>query len=107
MVRLLLAIRAGGREWVRDNRSDNCSSLATGHAIGSGYQRTGAKPYRGRERSRPRPALGGMPPRAEPSLPHPVGNQAGDYHELMIQGRDAPRRFGVSRRWWGLTRTTA
>src|SRR6266478_5855409 len=90
MVRLLLAIRAGAAPMGEERRSDNCSSLATANAIGSGYQRTGVNRTEGANDLDRVVPLGDMSPKGTAIAPTPVGNRAEHYHELKIQGRDGP-----------------
>src|SRR5437016_9124506 len=90
MVRLLLAIRAGADPIGEQRRSDNCSSLATANAIGSGYQRTGVNRAEGANDHDRVVPLGDMSPKGTAIAPTPVGNRAEDYHERKIQGRGEP-----------------
>src|SRR5882762_2762520 len=92
MVRLLLAIRAGAAPIGEQRRSDNCSSLATANAIGSSYQRTGVNRAEGANDLDRVVPVGDMSPTGTAIAPTPVGNQAGDYHDRKIQGRDRRAR---------------
>src|SRR2546422_10065605 len=92
MVRLLLAIRAGADPIGEQRRSDNCSSLATANAIGSGYQRTGVNRAEGANDHDRVVPLGDMSPKGTAIAPTPVGNRAEDYHERKIQGRAVSAR---------------
>ena len=69
-----------------ERRSDNCSSLATANAIGSGYQRTGVNRTQGANDLDRVVPLGDMSPKGTAIAPTPVGNRAEHYHELKIQG---------------------
>src|SRR5208283_1442798 len=63
LVRLLLAMRAGRGAQGADDRSGNCSSLATESADGSGYQRAGVNRTEGDYDLVRAAPLGGMPPK--------------------------------------------
>ncbi len=85
-------MRAGRGAQGADDRSGNCSSLATESADGSGYQRAGVNRTEGDYDLVRAAPLGGMPPKGRSAAPTPVGNQRREYHQPKIQGRLGPSR---------------